>query len=141
MLFRSQADVERAWRIVAARPLARARAEEIAAAATGGSTLADVLAARSDTTLSASTVGPFTWLSRGSAAFGAPVTLSQPEGLEMPGDDFMRAVFALEPGGTAVAFNQPQTVCYAIRLVSFAPPEEELQGPGKPSIPDAKTLG
>jgi len=122
-----RADVERAWRIVEARPKADTVAREIAAAATDGRTLADVVAGRQGTTLTASTVGPFTWLSQGSASLGAPVTLSQPEGLEMPGDDFMRAVFALEPGGTAVAFNEPRTVCYAIRLVSFAPPDDELR--------------
>jgi hypothetical protein len=57
---------------------------------------------------------------------GAPV-LSQPEGLSMPGDDFMRTVFSLEPGRTAVAFNEPKTVCYVIRLVSLEPPVAELQ--------------
>jgi hypothetical protein len=45
----------------------------------------------------------------------------------MPGDEFMQAVFALEPGGTAVAFNEPRTVCYAIRLVSYEPDEEALR--------------
>jgi hypothetical protein len=122
-----RADVERAWRIVEARPLARKLADEIAAGASGDRSLADVVAGRPGAKLEAATVGPFTWLSRGSASFGAPVTLSQPEGLEMPGDDFMRAVFALEPGGTAVAFNEPRTVCYVIRLVSFSPPDEELR--------------
>ena len=122
-----RADVERAWRIVEARPGARKLAEELAAAAVGGRTLADVVKDRSGAKLEAATVGPFTWLSRGSASFGSPVTLSQPAGLEMPGEEFMRAVFALEPGGTAVAFNAPQTVCYAIRLVSFAPSDEELR--------------
>ena len=45
----------------------------------------------------------------------------------MAGDAFMRAVFALEPGQTAVAFNEPQTVCYCIRLVSLEPSSEELR--------------
>lgn len=120
-------DVERAWRIVEARPRAEALARELATEAAGGRSLAEVVAGRPAAKLAASTVGPFTWLSRGSAAFGAPVTLSQPEGLEMPGDEFMRAVFDLEPGGSTVAFNAPRTVCYAIRLVSFAPPDDELR--------------
>lgn len=122
-----RADVERAWRIVAARPRAEAVAREITAAATGGRTLADVAAGRDGPKLEAATVGPFTWLTRGSAAAGAPVTVSQPDGLEMPGEDFMRAVFALEPGGTTTAFNEPRTVCYAIRLVAFTPPDDELR--------------
>lgn len=45
----------------------------------------------------------------------------------MPGDEFMRAVFSLEPGRTAVAFNEPRTVCYVIRLVAQEPPTAELQ--------------
>ncbi len=45
----------------------------------------------------------------------------------MPGDEFMRAVFSLEPGKAAVAFNEPRTVCYVIRLVSQEPPTAELQ--------------
>jgi hypothetical protein len=60
------------------------------------------------------------------AGGGQPV-LSQPEGVSMPGDDFMRAVFSLEPGRTAVAFNEPQTVCYVIRLVSQEPSVAALQ--------------
>jgi hypothetical protein len=39
----------------------------------------------------------------------------------------MQAVFGLEPGGTAVAFNEPRTVCYAIRLVSYEPDEATLR--------------
>ncbi|MBM4058031.1 MAG: hypothetical protein FJ275_07340 [Planctomycetes bacterium] len=45
----------------------------------------------------------------------------------MPGEDFMRVVFGLEVGGAAVAFNEPRTICYAIRLASFEPAEEALQ--------------
>jgi hypothetical protein len=39
----------------------------------------------------------------------------------------MAAVFGLEPGGTAVAFNEPRTVCYCIRLDALTPPEDELR--------------
>jgi hypothetical protein len=123
-------DVERAWRIVEARPLARAAAEAIVKAAGTGS-LAEAAADQPEPRFEAATVGPFTWLSRGLAGggqpFGSPPAPSQPEGLSMPGDEFMQAVFALEPGGTAVAFNEPRTVCYAIRLVSYEPDEEALR--------------
>jgi hypothetical protein len=136
-----RADVERAWRIVEARPRARTVAEEIAAAATGGRTLADVAAAQPGTKREAATVGPFTWLSGGGVAQGSPPTLSQPDGLEMPGEEFMRAVFALEPGATAVAFNEPRTVCYAIRLVSTAPPDDELRTTFATSATDRQRLG
>ena len=118
-------DVLRAWRIVEARPLARKAAEEIATEAKAGKTLEQIAAARGG--LDVEKAGPFTWLTRGTAPFGSAPELSQPEGLAMPGDELMRAVFDLEPGQTAVAFNEPKTVCYAIRLVSLEPDDAQLK--------------
>jgi hypothetical protein len=111
----ARSGVERAWRIVEGRSLAKKRAESLAQQASfgGGET-------------KAIQVGPFSWLEQGMGGGGALV-LSQPEGISMPGDEFMRAVFSLEPGKTAVAFNEPRTVCYVIRLVSQEPPAAELQ--------------
>ncbi|MEI6256256.1 MAG: hypothetical protein WCQ77_06400 [Planctomycetota bacterium] len=125
--------VERAWRIIEARSLARKRAEEIAREADAKkqsleATLSPVAAdAVGLATLKATQVGPFSWLSAGQIAAGGPPTLSQPEGISMPGNEFMQAVFAVEPGLTAVAFNEPQTVCYVVRLVSQEPPAAELR--------------
>jgi hypothetical protein len=45
----------------------------------------------------------------------------------MPGDELMRAVFELEPGETSVAFNEPKTVCYVVRLVSLEPDDARLK--------------
>ncbi len=118
-------DVLRAWRIVEARPLARKAAEEVAAEVKAGKTLESVAAARGS--LEVAKVGPFTWLTRGTAPFGSAPELSQPDGLAMPGEELMRAVFDLEPGQTAVAFNEPKTVCYAIRLVSLEPDDARLK--------------
>ncbi|MGB8852560.1 MAG: hypothetical protein WCC69_03235 [Pirellulales bacterium] len=124
---KAKADVERAWKIVEGRPLARKLAEELAKQAGYGKTLEAAVAARTEgPKLAAATVGPFTWMSR-AGTFGAAPTLSQPDGLSMPGEEFMKAVFALEPGQTAVAFNDPRTVCYAIRLVSYEPDQEKLR--------------
>jgi len=124
---KAKADVERAWKIVEGRPLARKLAEELAKQAVDGKTLESAVAGRAEgPKLAAATVGPFTWMSR-AGTFGAAPTLSQPDGLSMPGDEFMKAVFALEPGQTAVAFNEPRTVCYAIRLVSYEPDQEKLR--------------
>jgi hypothetical protein len=111
----ARSGVERAWRIVEGRSLAKKRAESLAQQASFGG----------DET-KAIKVGPFSWLEQGMGGGGALV-LSQPEGISMPGDEFMRAVFSLEPGKTAVAFNEPRTVCYVIRLVSQEPPAAELQ--------------
>ena len=118
-------DVLRAWRIVEARPLARKAAEELVAEAKEGKTLEAVAASRGG--LEVEKVGPFNWLTRGTAPFGSAPELSQPDGLSMPGEELMQAVFALEPGQSTVAFNEPQTVCYAIRLGSFEPDEAQLK--------------
>lgn len=119
-------DVLRAWGIVEARPLALAAAEAIAAdVKTGGKSLADAAAARGGQEIVKA--GPFTWLDRGTAPFGSTPDLSQPDGLEMPGEELMRAVFGLEPGQVAVAFNEPKTVCYVVRLVGLEPAEPQLR--------------
>ena len=124
---KAKADVERAWKIVEGRPLARKLAEDLTKQAVDGKTLESAVAGRAEgPKLAAATVGPFTWMSR-AGTFGAAPTLAQPDGLSMPGGEFMKAVFALEPGQTAVAFNDPRTVCYAIRLVSYEPDQEKLR--------------
>jgi hypothetical protein len=117
-------EVERVWRLLEARPLAEQRAEELAKGAAGTS-LADAVAGQDG--LEATTVGPFTWLTRGTAPFGSAPVISEPEGVQMPGEALMQAVFALEPGQTAIAFNEPRTICYCIRLVSLEPAEETLR--------------
>jgi hypothetical protein len=87
----ARADVERAWRIVEARPLARKVAEEIAAQVQAGATLADAVAKRTgDPKLEIVKAGPFAWLSRGGASFGSAASLSQPDGLSMPGEEHGR---------------------------------------------------
>jgi hypothetical protein len=119
-------DVLRAWRIVEARPQARKRAEELAAEAkAAGKPLADLFAGREG--LEVEKVGPFTWLTRGTAPFGSAPMLAQPEGLAMPGEELMQAVFGLQPGESTVAFNEPKTVCYCVRLVDLEPTEDALK--------------
>ena len=120
----ARADVERAWRIVEARSLARKKAEEIARKVDAGETLAAAVGAAEP---KVEKVGPFTWLTQGTAPLGTPPSLSQPEGISMPGEEFMQAVFGLEPGKATVAFNEPRTVCYVIRLDAFEPPQEKLR--------------
>ncbi|MCE2727849.1 MAG: hypothetical protein LW698_13915 [Planctomycetaceae bacterium] len=121
----ARADVERAWRIVEARSLARNKAEEIARQVGAGQTLAAAVATTPE--LKAEKVGPFTWLTQGTVPLGTPPSLSQPEGISMPGEEFMQAVFGLEPGNATVAFNEPRTVCYVIRLDGLEPPLEKLR--------------
>jgi len=127
----ARSDVERAWRIIEARGLARNRAEEIARQATStgrslGEAVAEAAAAKV-AGMESMQVGPFSWFEQDEVAAGGAPRMSSPDGVSMPGEEFMRAVFSLEPNGTAVAFNEPQTVCYAIRMVSQEPEPEILR--------------
>ena len=117
-------NVERAWKIVEGRGLARKKAEEIMAKGAKAESLEAAIAG--DESLQAFKVGPFFWLSPQAAASGV-AQISQPAGVVMPGHELMSAVFSLEPGGTAVAFNEPKTVCYCIRLIDVEPSAETLK--------------
>lgn len=119
----ARAQVEQAWKIVEGRAVAEKKAAALAARAATQS-LTEVVAGEG---LEAVKVGPFSWLSQGTVPQGTPPFVSDPAGLIMPGDDFMEAVFALQPGQTATAFNEPKTICYAIRMESLAPPLEDLE--------------
>jgi len=117
-------EVERVWRLMEARPLAKQRADTLAAAAAGKDLTAAVAGQEG---LEVTKVGPFTWLTRGTAPFGSAPVISQPPGVQMAGEEFMESVFGLEPGGTATAFNEPKTICYCVRLVAYEPDEAVLQ--------------
>lgn len=132
-------NVEFSWRIVEGRGLARKKAEDIASQASAAKqSLEATVAGREG--LKVTQVGPFTWLSGGTAPGSAPF-VAQPEGIEMPGDEFMKVVFSLEPGQTAVAFNEPRTVCYCIRLVNLEPPASELRDQFVESRSDPRRTG
>jgi hypothetical protein len=130
-------DVEFSWRIVEGRGLARKKAEELAARARAEKQSFEMLLG-GNTALKAAKIAPFTWLSTGPN--GQPV-LSQPEGVQMPGEDFMEAVFGLEPEQTTVAFNEPRTVCYAIRLDAVEPPAAELREKFLEAKSDPRRIG
>jgi hypothetical protein len=129
--------VEQAWKIVEGRSLARKRAEEIAAKAGTGSFESAIAG---DDSLQAFKAGPFFWLSPQAAASGT-AQVSQPAGIVMPGDEFMAAVFSLTPGATAVAFNEPKTVCYCVRLLDIEPPVEKLRERFVASRSDPRRVG
>jgi hypothetical protein len=117
-------NVEKAWKIVKARGMAQKRAEEIVAKSEAAESLERAIAG--DESLQAFKIGPFFWMSPQAAASGM-AQISQPAGVVIPGNEFMSAVFSLEPGGTAVAFNEPKTVCYVIRLIDVEPSAEVLR--------------
>jgi hypothetical protein len=39
----------------------------------------------------------------------------------------MSTVFGLQPGAIGVAFNEPKTVCYCVRLIDVEPPADQLR--------------
>jgi hypothetical protein len=117
-----------AWKMVKARELARKRAEEFAAQArTLKKPLEELFGGQSK--LKITETGPFSWLTLGNvpADPGALPRLSDVEGTDRVGEEFMKAVFALEPAQIGVAMNVPQTTVYVIRLIDFEPSMEELR--------------
>ena len=120
--------VLRTWKMVQGRGLAVKGAEALAdEARKANKPLKQVLADRPD--LRVVMPSPFSWVTFGNVALGsAPnaARISSVAGVDMAGNDFMRAVFHLEPGQIGVAMNAPQTVAYVIRLESFSPSHEVL---------------
>jgi hypothetical protein len=122
-----KADVLHAWKMIEARKLALAEAKTYAEDANKRrSTLKEIFQNRAN--LAPKEVGPFPWLTLSSVPFGEsmqPVTrLTQVTGVEMAGDEFMRAVFDTEVGSTTVAMNQPQTIAYVVQVQKFDPTED-----------------
>jgi hypothetical protein len=123
-------EVERAWRMIQARELAIDEAKSIAERVrSSDKTL--VASFIDDKEVSAKIIkaGPFSWLTGGSAGFsgGAPPALSEIDGVQDIGNDFMRAVFDLEVGEIGVAVNNPQTVVYVVSVTSMAPSRNQLR--------------
>ncbi|MFM7136243.1 MAG: hypothetical protein ACKO1M_04115, partial [Planctomycetota bacterium] len=76
-------EVERVWRLMESRPLAKKRAEAIATAA-AGKDLAAAIAGQEGAEVTKA--GPFTWLTRGTAPFGSAPMISQPAGVQLAGN-------------------------------------------------------
>ena len=120
----ARSNVEKAWRIVEARPIAVKEAAALVDK-TGGKSFKEVLSESESEQVKE--IGPFTWLTQGDVGVnGAPV-LSSPEGLVMPGNKMMQNIFSVAEGQSVTTFNEPQTICYVIRLLEYKPADEELQ--------------
>jgi len=120
--------VLRAWKLVQARgpalKAAKALAEE---ARQSGKPLAETFAGQADRNVVAPP--PFSWITFGNVPTGsAPeaARLSTVPGVELAGEEFMKTVFGLEPGGIGAAMNAPETVAYVVRVIEFAPPTDDL---------------
>ena len=131
-------NVQQAWRIIEGRELARKRAEGIAEKSRSADSLAAAVAG--DDSLQALKAGPFFWVAPQGLTSGV-AQISQPAGVVMPGEEFMQAVFSVPPGGTVVAFNEPKTVAYCIRLIDLEPSTEVLKGKFLEQRADQRRIG
>jgi hypothetical protein len=115
-----------AWKLIQARELAWKAAESLAERAKSLTSppLKRVFADRPD--LEVRRPPNFTWLTYGNIASASPsVVVSAVRGVQLPGNDFMRTVFRLEPGQIGVAFNAPKTIVYVVRPSEFSPSYNE----------------
>lgn len=114
-----------AWRKQQAVDLAREAAKKIAIEAAAKDTLQEALPEEAKVQKPA----PFSWLTGGAftPAMGARVTLSQVEGIDQAGPEFMEAVSRLKVGETGVAINHPHSRVYVVRLLEQEPSEEDLR--------------
>lgn len=117
-------NVEKAWRIVEARPLALEQATALVAKMNEKGFVESLSKPELERVQE---VGPFTWLTQGAAGVNAAPVLSSPEGLAMPGNAMMQKVFATAEGKSVAVFNEPKTICYVIGVLAFQPSENELQ--------------
>ena len=116
------------WKVLEARKPALARANALAETARKDTLTLAELAERDE--LPIEKPEPFSWLTYGAMSAmntRIPPRLSEVKGIEDGGDDFMRVVFRQPEKGVAVAFNNPQTICYVIQVSEFEPGTEVLR--------------
>jgi hypothetical protein len=113
-----------AWKKSRAFELAKADAEKLATKAKDAKSLAEAVGDPTKVV----TPPPFSWMTTGSMAmgFGEP-ELGNVAGVDLAGQEFMQAVYALKAGETGVAPNQAHTKVYVVRLVGHDPSEEVLR--------------
>jgi hypothetical protein len=68
----------------------------------------------------------FSWMQPPQSFLGAPF-LSTVEGVESPGEDFMRQVFSTPVGKSTVAANAPKSIYYVVRVAEVIPQGKDLQ--------------
>lgn len=109
-----------AWRRAEALKLARGYAEKLAKQAKDGESLTALL--DEEQAKEVVETGKFSWTF--DMGTGVP-RISPVVGVESPGDDFMKAVFALKEGEVGVAVNEPQSIVYAVRFIREPRTEEQ----------------
>ena len=132
--------VVRAWKLMQAEPLARARAEELAKlAAKSAKPLRETLAkqtvtgAKGSVPVSARETPEFTWMRESSTPsmnpFGPrpPPQISEPVFIEKAGNAFMEVVFdqLAKPNDVGVAPNGDKSIFYVVKLLERTPATRE----------------
>jgi len=121
-------EVLRTWKTIQARSLAMTEADKLAGEARKSNTfLKQTFADRPD--LRVIYPEPFSWMTFGNVPLGSAPSaarLSSVPGIDMPGQEFMRAVFDLQPHQVGTAFNAPKTAAYVVRVTELSPPEGAL---------------
>lgn len=117
--------VVHAWKMIEARKLAQAKADDYATEARRlQKPLKEVF---KDKGAEIFTAGPFSWMSRRTSDPNAFPVLTEVSGVKDAGNDFMKAVFALQPGQAGVAANQPLTMYYVVQIESEEPKQDKLR--------------
>jgi len=115
--------VARVWKMIHARSFAMREAERLAREARqANKPLEEVFRGRAG--VAVIKTAPFSWMTYGAVPAllsRTPPKLSEVDGVDTPGPEFMRTVFKLTVGQVGVAMNQPQTAAYVIRLVNTEP--------------------
>ncbi len=118
----ARAQVIEFWKTRQAFELALADAKQLAEKAKNAPSLADVASDRTKVV----TPPAFSWMTQGGFGMGQP-EFSTVENIELAGREFMQGVFALKPGETGVAPNQPHSKVYVVRVISQEPDDARLQ--------------
>jgi hypothetical protein len=120
--------VVRAWKMDKARELAKKRGEEYAAQARAlKKPLKDAFGSQAN--LKVADTAPFSWMTLGNVPTqpGAAPRLSEVDGVDQAGPEFMKTVFGLPVGGLGVALNEPQDTAYVVQVLDFEPAQVQLR--------------
>jgi hypothetical protein len=111
------------WKKQKAFELAVAEAKKLAEKAKGLASIGEVV----PDPLKVVVTKPFAWMSSsGFGMFGRP-ELSQVPEINLPGQEFMQAVFALQQGQTGPAPNQAHSKVYVAKVLKQDPDDERLR--------------
>ncbi|MBI3837482.1 MAG: hypothetical protein HY288_06070 [Planctomycetia bacterium] len=118
-----------AWKMIQARELARTRADEYARQDRAAKIPLKEFFGKQEN-LKVIETSSFSWLSSGNVPFdpaNSQPRISQVDGVERVGPEFMETVFGLSPGDVAVTRNHPRDTVYVVRLIDYEQPTDELR--------------